>query len=1254
MATINIRVRSQGANTSITELQRLQAIAQSTARATVQLAQQLNTTFSQAQRFAQSLGLTSQQATQAVSSLRGLQSVGANTGQQFIALRRQLGLTREQFIQLRRSVEEFDERLSINNVQLGTIAVGLGRIAVGLRDVGEESTRTFVNLEQALNEFEAISGATGDSLASVEEQIRDLGNTSANTATNVATAAISLARLGFTAEEVDNILPAVNAAAIATSESIDTLSRVLGNVVNQFQLAGEGEARFLEITDQLVFVANNSATNVESLGEALSFVGPSANNAGQSVETVLGVLGLFANAGITASRAGIALSNVLTRLRNAAAEQEDPTNAAAQAFARLGISITDQTGQLREFDESLLEILDALRSIEDVGERGLIIQDLFGIRQGRDFNALLNLTNEEITQFIENLELAEGTAQQASETILQGLTGQIELLESASEAAQITIGENLAVAVEPVLALATQLLQTFADLPAPIQATLVAIGSFTTALVAAVAAVSALTLAERTLRVTQTIRTGATIAGNAATTAADLLSKRLTLSLIAQAATERASAAVTTARALATGTATAATRASIVALGTLAGIIAGITLSVGLLVNEYNSLNRAANQVREGTARIEEELAIAQSELDSVRSSTRGASEDFEGFAVTAAQNLERLRNDLGTVTNVLDGFRAKFEEVANLFTEGELGSRTALEVATDRQTIAFSEQLEQIGEVIDANLNLLNIQRESADVNLEATQRGLEALIRTRNELSRQAPATESAIQAQQIYLTTLDRSINTIQDFIDANSESTESFIEVNEATEEQIATLDEYTQALEEAEANARRAATEISTAETQRLIEVEQLLQDSVIDAREAEELRLEATLSRIREELEAEQEKIDALTDIVIEEGELVRRNEDEINRARQRSLDLTLELLETEREAEEATIEAIARNRENLFERIASGLSRISQINQDAAQIGQDINDATERLVNLELDDLRRALQIRVELDTEDLTDNERLDLEQELADLGVSRRTSENALLNRIRNGERELAEIRRQSLDEEQRRQEELLAIEQRKLEIDLRRAEIAARRAQIEAREQVAQTEAQITEAETEEELDAANELNSLANDALTLANEELDLINQQIAGLDQVIERQRTRLELNQAIADTELESEAAAARQENLRGISEFEDAGRGRFRQISTPNITNQINVPTINPVITPAANTTQVIQAPASDSNTEVLRTLNEINRNLQENLRNGRANTNLTVNNTIQRTSDRDLLNQVTNQLEDVFRDIRINDGL
>ncbi len=82
------------------------------------------------------------------------------------------------------------------------------------------------------------------------------------------------------------------------------------------------------------------------------------------------------------------ITSSLTKLTRSMDSAREGTGAAAESFAKLGISVTDESGELRRAEDVFYEAIDALGEVQNATERDALAMDLFG-RSAQDLNPLI-------------------------------------------------------------------------------------------------------------------------------------------------------------------------------------------------------------------------------------------------------------------------------------------------------------------------------------------------------------------------------------------------------------------------------------------------------------------------------------------------------------------------------------------------------------------------------------------------------------------------------------------------------------------------------------------------------------------------------------------------------------------------------------------------------------------------------------------------------------------------------------------------
>lgn len=294
---------------------------------------------------------------------------------------------------------------------LGTLASAAG----GLVTIG--ALRSIAEFEQQISAVGAVANATGADLERLSAIAREMGATTAFTASQAAEGLQFLAMAGFSVNEAISALPATLNLAAAGALDLGTAADIASNVLTAFNLEAEQTGR---VADILAQAASSSNTSVEQLGQGFKFVGSVAGALNVSMETTAAAMSVLSNAGMQAEMAGTGLRRILVGLA-------DPSEELAQKLDGVSLEADGLVGVISKLAE---EGVTATEAMEE-----------FGLRGGP---AVLNLVRafEDLEQFeLDNLDAAGRAAEIASQR-LDNLAGDVTQLQSAFGELLLSIGDD--------------------------------------------------------------------------------------------------------------------------------------------------------------------------------------------------------------------------------------------------------------------------------------------------------------------------------------------------------------------------------------------------------------------------------------------------------------------------------------------------------------------------------------------------------------------------------------------------------------------------------------------------------------------------------------------------------------------------------------------------------------------------------------------------------------------------------------------
>ena len=283
-----------------------------------------------------------------------------------------------------------------------------------------------VEFQTALNQVKAVTGATGDQMAQFKQQALDLGATTKFTATEAAQAQDYLARAGLNVDQVLAAMPGTLQLAAAGTLDLGRAADIATDIMSGYRLSVSELPR---VNDTLAATAAATNTSIEQLGNAMAYAGPVASAAGLKFEETSAALGLLASAGYKGERGGTALRGAMSKLLA-------PSTEAAGILARLGVSATTSTGQLRPLDE-------IIGQLETSGiTSGEAIQ-IFGQKAGPGMLALIGQGSEALTTLTSDLEASGGAAERMAEDQLTGFVGVVTSMQSAMNNVALVVADRL-------------------------------------------------------------------------------------------------------------------------------------------------------------------------------------------------------------------------------------------------------------------------------------------------------------------------------------------------------------------------------------------------------------------------------------------------------------------------------------------------------------------------------------------------------------------------------------------------------------------------------------------------------------------------------------------------------------------------------------------------------------------------------------------------------------------------------------------
>lgn len=404
-------------------------------------------------------------------------------------------------------------RSGIEGLSGPALAVGAGIAGLVASSVNLEK-----QFSQTMSVAAATTGAPQKEMQKLSRLALQLGADTSFSANEAADATLELAKGGLSAATIQaGALEGTLQLAAAGGTSLASAAEIASNALNTFKIPGKNMAK---VSAALAGGANASTASVESLGQALSQVGPGAVNAGLDLNDTIGALAAFDNAGIKGSDAGTSLKTMLARL-------VPQTKKARDAMKDANLDFVDADGNFVSLSNVAQQLKTNLGGLSEA-QRTTALNTIFGSDASRAASVLMTEGAEGLNKYIKATK-DQGAAESAAKARMSGTAGALERLSGSWETFRLRLG----IAVAPVVELVADKLGNLFDMLGRNEDTVVKVGIGVGVFAAVVLALNGVLIAGRVVMSAWSVATATGSAVMAAATAIDRLAIGTRLGLLA-------------------------------------------------------------------------------------------------------------------------------------------------------------------------------------------------------------------------------------------------------------------------------------------------------------------------------------------------------------------------------------------------------------------------------------------------------------------------------------------------------------------------------------------------------------------------------------------------------------------------------------------------------------------------------------------------------------------------------------------------
>lgn len=293
----------------------------------------------------------------------------------------------------------------------------------------------------------AITQATESQMRELSDIAQTLGLESMFNSQEIASGMKYLAMAGNDFNEVTQMIRGAVMVAGASGMEIGGkggAADIITNVMRTFRQ--EGERASVVVGDQMTKAALSANISMTDLAESIKYAGADMVTLNQTLPQTMAMIGTLGDAGIQASMAGTAISNMARYLNKSIA---DPNFKGGKALASIGLSpedFLDTTGSIIDLGDALEKIKIATQDM-NASQRNFIMNQIFGVRGMRAAVAMMNDLEgyRELLNKIQNE--SSGTASEMMDKRMSSLAGRLDAMVNSFE----NLATTFATSVTPVL-----------------------------------------------------------------------------------------------------------------------------------------------------------------------------------------------------------------------------------------------------------------------------------------------------------------------------------------------------------------------------------------------------------------------------------------------------------------------------------------------------------------------------------------------------------------------------------------------------------------------------------------------------------------------------------------------------------------------------------------------------------------------------------------------------------------------------------
>ncbi|WP_203663547.1 phage tail tape measure protein [Lacticaseibacillus sp. 53-4] len=294
-----------------------------------------------------------------------------------------------------------------------------------------------------------------------------------------------LVRRGYTSKQAIAAMKTELQGSLASGDDFSDVVSVASSTLESFGMKANDTATMTKNTktaiNELAYAADLTATDFQSLGVGMSYVGATAHQAHFTLSETAAALGVLSNNGVEADKAGTGLRKVIVSM-NTAVKNIGTKN---DVLASLGIKkeeIVGSNGQLKSLS-TIMEVLNQHTKDMSSTKKAAVFNSLFGTT-GQQAGIILAQNSKQLSELNDQVDKAEkkNYVGSLSEKNLKSAQNQLKVLKQNVENLGMTLAQKVLPSVQPLIKDATQAVNWFSKLNPAVQQNIIKWGALAAAM----------------------------------------------------------------------------------------------------------------------------------------------------------------------------------------------------------------------------------------------------------------------------------------------------------------------------------------------------------------------------------------------------------------------------------------------------------------------------------------------------------------------------------------------------------------------------------------------------------------------------------------------------------------------------------------------------------------------------------------------------------------------------------------------------